>query len=497
MNQLPFIERAIGHGRRTAICGGGASYTYQDICRQSELIAAAVLNGEDDLKESRVAFQMRPGAEYIAALWGIWRAGGIAVPLSLSATQEELVSTLSDSQSEVVVAEYGRESDVAAITQRQKIRLVTEEDIRNAGCVELPQVAPDRRAMMLYTSGTTSRPKGVVTTHLNIQAQIQSLIDAWHWNSEDRIPLFLPLHHIHGIINIVCCALWSGAKIEPFQRFDTETILRRVAEDAWSVFMAVPTIYVKLVSALESMSDADRTVITDGFRRMRLMVSGSAALPASVHTRWADLTGQKLLERYGMTEIGMALSNPYHGERRPGAVGQPLPGVGIRLQSETGELISDEDVSGEIQVRGANVFQEYWNRPDVTGESFTDGWFRTGDIAVLERGYYRIMGRNSVDIIKSGGYKLSALEIEASLLDHSSIAECAVVGIPDQTWGEVVAAAVVLRPGRNIEMTELRNWCKVRVSAYKVPRMLLIVKELPRNSLGKVKKPAVRILFES
>ena len=196
-----------------------------------------------------------------------------------------------------------------------------------------------------------------------------------------------------------------------------------------------------------------------------------------------------------MTEIGLALSNPYVGERRPGAVGQPLPGVDIRLRSDDGATVTEENVSGEIQVRGSSVFLEYWNRPEATKESFRDGWFRTGDIAVQENGYYRIMGRNSVDIIKSGGYKLSALEIESVVLDHPDIAECAIVGIPDETWGESVAAAVVLRSGSALELQDLQSWCKDRISAYKVPRRLLVADQLPRNTMGKLTKPTVQRLF--
>jgi malonyl-CoA/methylmalonyl-CoA synthetase len=358
----------------------------------------------------------------------------------------------------------------------------------------LPEIDVNRRAMILYTSGTTSKPKGVVTTHANIQAQIESLVTAWEWSAEDRIPMFLPLHHIHGIINIIGCALWSGASVEVFPRFDLAAILDRVRGDAYTLFMAVPTIYVKLIQALEAASEADREAIVAGFKRMRLMVSGSAALPASVHEQWTALTGQKLLERYGMTEIGMAISNLYHGERRPGAVGAPLPGVEVRLKAENGPIITAEDEPGEIQVRGPTVFQAYWNRPEATAETFEDGWFRTGDMAVLELGYYRIMGRLSVDIIKSGGYKLSALEIEAALLDHPLIAECAVIGLPDDTWGEAVTAAVVLNSG-TLELASLRDWCKGRLSVYKIPQRLKVVSELPRNAMGKVTKPAVKALF--
>ncbi|HRX80741.1 MAG TPA: AMP-binding protein, partial [Pirellulaceae bacterium] len=265
--------------------------------------------------------------------------------------------------------------------------------------------------------------------------------------------------------------------------------------DAYTVFMAVPTIYVKMIQALESMSESNREKVVAGFGRMRLMVSGSAALPASVHQQWTALTGQKLLERYGMTEIGMALSNPYRGDRRPGMVGQPLPGVQLRLKSDEGKVITGEGEPGEIQVRGPSVFNEYWHRPEVTAASFEEGWFRTGDMAVLENGYYRIMGRQSVDIIKSGGYKLSALEIEATLLEHPAVRECAVVGVADDTWGEAVAVAIVLNEGETLEMEMLRSWCRDRLSTYKIPKHLHIADALPRNAMGKVTKPAVATLF--
>ena len=274
-----------------------------------------------------------------------------------------------------------------------------------------------------------------------------------------------------------------------------ETILGRVSEGAYTVFMAVPTIYVKLIQALESKSEEERETIIHEFSKLRLMISGSAALPASVHEKWTELTGQKLLERYGMTEIGMALSNPFHGERRPGAVGQPLPKVEARLKTEEGDLVTEEGEAGEIQVRGPGVFHEYWNKPGVTKDSFDDGWFITGDMAVIETGYYRIMGRLSVDIIKSGGYKLSALEIEASLLLHPAIDECAVIGVNDDTWGEMVAVATVLVEGKELTIDSLREWCRDQLSTYKIPKRLLVMDSLPRNAMGKVTKPAIRDFF--
>jgi malonyl-CoA/methylmalonyl-CoA synthetase len=510
---LPIVKQAVSHGDRIAICMGtdpaSLQTSYSELVEAALQVALYLLHQQEnrrDLQEDRVAFLVPPGPEYVAAQWGVWMAGGIAVPLSLSATESEIEYVLTDSQTRVVISvrEYANKN-IATVCQKLGLQLIFLEDTQSSvkdkllldSLSNLPNIHTDRRAMILYTSGTTSRPKGVVSTHACIQAQIETLVDAWRWSPDDCIPLFLPLHHIHGIINCLSCALWVGAKIETFSRFDTTVIMQRVKNHAFTVFMAVPTIYVMLIDSLKSLNEPERMAIIEGFRSMRLMVSGSAALPASVHNCWTELTGQKLLERYGMTEIGMALSNPYEGERRPGAVGMPLPNVQVRVQTENGDIVRNDHIPGEIQVRGPNVFLEYWQRPEITQSSFTDGWFKTGDIAIIENGYYRILGRQSIDIIKSGGYKLSALEIESVLLDHPDISQCAVVGIPDTKFGECVAAAVILDP-RSPSMTleSLKNWCKERMSHYKIPRKLILLDKLPRNAMGKVTKPEVQKLFE-
>lgn len=417
------------------------------------------------------------------------------MPLCLGAPEAEWEYTLRDSGSEIVVVSESLTGRVSAVAERLDLRVVPideclsfDTDLLDPDC----GLDASRRALILYTSGTTSRPKGVVSTHANIEAQIKMLVEAWAWRDSDRVPLFLPLHHVHGLINVLSCALWSGGCIEPFEGLQLSPLLRRVREGAYSVFMAVPTVYVKLISAIEETTELDRKEIVAGFSGMRLMVSGSAALPVSVHQRWSSLTGQVLLERYGMTEIGMALSNPLDGERRAGAVGIPLPGVTVALRSETGALVDGEDVPGEILVRGPAVFREYWQREQATEEVFSEGWFRTGDMAIRERGYFRIMGRLSIDIIKSGGYKLSALEIESVLLDHPAIRECAVLGIADETWGEIVSAAVVLGDQELLALPELREWCQSRLAPYKIPRRLAVLETLPRNAMGKVTKPALK-----
>jgi malonyl-CoA/methylmalonyl-CoA synthetase len=307
MTELPLIARARTYADAIALRSASGERTYNELLECSATLAVALLADEDDLQETRVAFLVPGGFEYITVQWAIWRAGGVAVPLSMSATESELEYVLADSVSHCVVAPRELAARVASLCDRLELQLVVIEDVPAATAIalhvaDLPRVELQRRAMILYTSGTTAQPKGVVSTHANIQSQIEALVEAWSWQATDCIPLFLPLHHIHGIINVVCCALWSGGTIEPLGRFDIDTVLKRVAADAYSVFMAVPTIYVKLIQALEALPAETRAPIVSGFGKMRLMVSGSAALPASVHETWTELTGQRLLERYGMTE---------------------------------------------------------------------------------------------------------------------------------------------------------------------------------------------------
>jgi malonyl-CoA/methylmalonyl-CoA synthetase len=384
------------------------------------------------------------------------------------------------------------------IAQERGLRLTTVEDLLVDSSLSdqtaLPEVEPKRRAMIVYTSGTTNRPKGAVSTHQTIQAQIESLVEAWEWRPDDKILLTLPLHHVHGIINILGCALWSGARCEMLPGFDADDVWGRFEESDLTLFMAVPTIYAKLIAAWEKLSSGRQRSLSQACRSLRLMVSGSAALPVPVFERWLEITGHTLLERYGMTEIGMALSNPLHGQRLPGHVGLPLPGIEVRRVDEAGEAAPAEE-PGEIEVRGPGVFLEYWRQPAATRAAFRDDWFRTGDVAVVEEGSYRILGRRSVDIIKTGGYKVSALEIEAVLREHPSIRDCAVVGLADPEWGQRVGAAVILRAGSKLSLEELRTWAKERLAAYKVPSRLLVLDTLPRNAMGKVTKPGLVELF--
>jgi len=481
---------------KVALVEGDKAFTYAQVDSRIGQFARGLLAGRSDLEEARVAFLIPAGVDYVTALHGVWRAGGIAIPLNVASAESEWEHCLTSAGVTQVIADEQTLGAVEGLCSRLSIPVATVSNTQTDSLSPLPKLSPTRRAMIVFTSGTTSKPKGAVTTHGNIAAQIETLIAAWEWQADDAIPLFLPLHHVHGIINVLSCALWVGATVHAMPKLDLTALCAQVAADTFSVFMAVPTIYVKLIDHLETLEDQGVEAICEGFANMRLNVSGSAACPVEVFEEWRDLTGQMLLERYGMTEIGMALSNPYRGERRPGYVGQALPDVTVQLVDEEGEIVTGEGTPGEIRIQSPTVFLEYWGNREATADSFSDGWFCTGDIAVIEDGYYRIMGRSSVDIIKSGGYKLSALEIENTLLAHPQIAEVAVVGIKDRTWGEAVAAAVALKGDDDMTLDALKGWCDGKLSSYKVPKQLRVVDALPRNAMGKVVKPSLKPLFE-
>lgn len=480
---------------KVALVEGDRVFTYAEVDSRVARFARGLLAGTSDLDEARVAFLIPASVDYVTALHGIWRAGGIAIPLNVASAASEWEHCLTSTGVTKVIADEPQLSAIRALCNRLSIDVNTVSGLLSDADCPLPAVSPDRRALIVFTSGTTSKPKGVVTTHANVSAQISALIDAWEWRADDVIPLFLPLHHVHGIINVLSCALWAGATVHLMPKLDLQRLCAQVAVDTYTVFMAVPTIYVKLIDYLEAREEDEQNSIGEGFANMRLNVSGSAACPVEVFEDWQRLTGQILLERYGMTEIGMALSNPYRGERRPGYVGQPLPDVCIKLVDESGAVVTDEGTPGEIRIKSPTVFLEYWSNAEATASSFKEGWFCTGDIAVVEEGYYRIMGRSSVDIIKSGGYKLSALEIENKLLAHPDIAEVAVIGVEDRTWGEAVAAVVALKGDAEMTVASLKAWCEGELSAYKIPKKLLVLDTLPRNAMGKVVKPSLKALF--
>jgi malonyl-CoA/methylmalonyl-CoA synthetase len=491
---LQIIKNASGFGNKTAVIDSDKEYSYAQLLDFSRRVASGLLFGENDLSEQRIAYMVSPGISYVATQWGIWQAGGVAVPIAVNYPLPSIEYVIEDTEATIIVADEAYFDFLQELKEKFPVKILKVEELLKMAVSVLPEVDLSRNAMILYTSGTTNKPKGVVTTHAILQSQISTLVDSWKWTHEDYTICILPLHHVHGIVNVVSCGLWSGAIVHFLPNFSAEQVFRIFLEGKLNVFMAVPTIYFKLIAHFENLSIDEQQKLREAMKKFRLMVSGSAALPVSVMEKWAEISGHYLLERYGMTEIGMGISNPYEGERRAGYIGMPLSGVGVRLMNE-GKLVEKEAEPGEIQIKGPNVFKEYWNKPEATAKSFTsDGWFMTGDIAVVENGYYRILGRDSVDIIKSGGYKISALEIEEVLRKHPEISDCCVVGIPDEEWGEVVAAAVIT-PENDLDLKKLNEWMRENMPAYKTPRKYKIVGDLPRNAMGKVTKNDVKKIF--
>ena len=491
------LERIGRHDGRVAVVDGRGSTTYDVLHASADAVARALLSGRASLEEERVAILAAPGLPFVVALLGVWRAGGVAVPLALSHPPAEHAHVLDDAGVTQVLADSENAARVEPLAAERGIRLLSVEDAAAArvpaSLGKSPVPSPDDRALILYTSGTTAKPKGAVHTHGSLAAQVASLSEAWDWNADDAIPNVLPLHHTHGLVNVTFCALASGARVEMLPGFDAEACWRRLEEGGLTVFMAVPTVYAKLAAAWAAADGATRAQRSAACRRLRLMVSGSAALPRPLFARWEELSGHRLLERYGMTEIGMALSNPLRGARLAGTVGSPLPLVDVRLVDEAGQECAD-GAPGELRVRGPTLFREYHGRAEETTRAFDGGWFLTGDVAAREDGVFRILGRASTDILKSGGYKLSALEIEDVLRLHPAIRDVAVVGLPDEEWGERVAAAIVVA-GDPPALEALRVWARDRLAPYKVPSRLVVVSELPRNAMGKVTKSAVKTLF--
>jgi malonyl-CoA/methylmalonyl-CoA synthetase len=479
---------------KLAIVTPESSFTYKDLTEKAAVTATLLLAEKQDLEEARIAFMVSPGFDYVSTQWGIWQAGGIAVPLCITYPLPSLQYVIEDTQSNTIVVSKIFVDILKEYCTNHNIRFIVVEDIIAQDTKSLPQLNLDRKAMILYTSGTTSLPKGVVTTHKNIQAQIKSLVLAWAWTNTDYILCVLPLHHIHGIINVISCALWSGATVEFLPNFSAKAVFDVFALGKVNVFMAVPTIYFKLIQYYDEASDDEKERLYQMLSTFRLMVSGSAALPVSVMEKWKIVSGHTLLERYGMTEIGMGISNPYTGARKAGYIGMALPGVQVRLVNEQQEIVA-EGTSGEIQIKGDNVFVAYWQKPEATTQAFThDGWFKTGDIAQCDDGYIKILGRDSIDIIKSGGYKISALEIEEVLRSHSNIIDCSVIGIPNEEWGELVAAVILVKT-LSIDLKALNLWMREQMPAYKTPRLYKIINELPRNAMGKVTKNDLKSLF--
>jgi len=445
----------------------------------------------------RVALQLPKCLPFIFIHLATVQIGAIFLPLNPAYPPAELRYFLADSGTRLFVSDAVNEDWIDSITDdlpehRVTISIDKPQDSGPNWLKDWPARRdyrlprdPNQTAMMLYTSGTTSRPKGAQITHGNLTANIASLHEAWGWRQDDVLLHMLPVYHVHGLVVALYGALHAGATAILCPAFDAGTALDLLCSGRFSVFMGVPTMHRRLYQQA-----AGRRF---DLSCLRLMTSGSDRLPDDLFFGYQDTFNVTLLERYGMTETGMNLSNPLHGERRVGAVGLPLPGVSARIVDPDTEQPLPDGQIGEVQIKGAHVFKGYWRQPQKTAEAFSaDGWLRTGDMGMREPdGYYTLKGR-AKDLIITGGLNVYPPEVELALMKHPAVAACAVIGCPDHEWGEQIVAAIILRAGEPADAESICAFCREQLAAYKVPRRVVFVEELPANALGKIQKAKLR-----
>jgi malonyl-CoA/methylmalonyl-CoA synthetase len=464
-------------------------WSYQRLVDEASQIAAG-LQQWGAAKGDRVALFLENSPEFVALYLSIIRLGAIPVPINTRYRAREISHILHDCAPRLAVSEAALlpilnealtlGSTVQAVVQTEQLASWKGDP----ATLITPVIDGDDLALVLYTSGTTGRSKGAMLSHNNLMATITGLAVAWAWERSDCLWLCLPLYHIHGLLVGMLTALASGAQVWLHSHFDARQALDELASDGPTLFFGVPTMYVRLVDELRTRSTCD-------LRHMRLFCAGSAPLAAETFTAFQALTGHAVLERYGMTETGMNLSNPYAGPRVAGSVGTPLPGVSIRIVGDDDQMLP-AGADGELHVTGGNVFRGYWNDPAKTAESFTHDaqgrmWFRTGDMARQDpaTGTITLLGRRR-ELIISGGFNIYPREVEETLLLFPGVVEAAVIGVPDVEWGELPVAYLVC--DRAIDQDALLAHCRAQLAGFKTPRALCFVESLPRNALGKLQK---------
>ena len=452
----------------------GEEYTFQRLDERSNRLAWYLLDAGFTAGD-RLCVYLANCVEMIDLYLACIKSGVIFVPINILYRDREINHILNDAKPKAVVAEEAlARSDtpiwsLSMLAKEAEMRPTSRPDVTLDG---------DVPAGIIYTSGTTGTSKGAVLSHNNFAVNALSLLTCWQITAEDRFLLALPLFHVHGLGNGLHCWLMSGCRMRLLKRFEHQKAEATFLDFRPTLFFGVPTIYVRLLE----MNAGSAAQIG---RFMRLFVSGSAPLPAHVLEQFRTLYGHTILERYGMSETLMNISNPYVGDRRPGTVGLPLPGVSVRLLDPAGRQCTDGEI-GEVYLHGPNVFSGYWQREEATRASFLDGYFKTGDLAVRSKdGYYTLCGRSG-DLIISGGFNIYPREIEEFLQEQPEIAEAAVVGIPDTVRGEVPVAYVVAK--KPVASEELEAKCRDKMASFKVPRMFIQMDQLPRNAMGKVQK---------
>jgi len=481
------------HAGDELLCtGDGRSWRYADVDARSAAHADC-LTGLGIAPGDRVTVQVEKSPEALCLYLACLRAGFVFHPLNMAYTASELDYFLHNAEPAAVVCDPKHEATVKEIADRAGARYVFTLDGDGAGTLAdradqadggfgvVPRAADDLAAL-LYSSGTTGVPKGIMLTHANLLRNTEALVDAWGFTSADRLLHALPIFHVHGLFVANGCVLLSGASMRWLASYNVGEVLRYLPE--CTVMMGVPTYYTRLL--------ANPAFTADLANHVRLFVSGSAPLLEETFVEFEKRTGHRILERYGMTETNMNTSNPLQGERKPGTVGPPLPGVDVRITDDEGNVLPAGEI-GNLQVRGPNVFIGYWKMPDKTAEDFTaDGYFNTGDKGRIdEEGYVSIVGR-AKDLVISGGLNVYPKEVELFIDDLPGVRESAVIGVPHADFGEGVVAVVVPENVGEISENDIIAACRGELANFKVPKRVLFVDELPRNTMAKVQKNVLR-----
>ena len=485
-----FVRHAEGTPEKLCLSFEGERWTYEQLRERAETFAAALRTWGLRPGE-RVALFLGNSPDFLAAYLGTHLAGGVIVPVNTAYRRTELRHIFDDAGVRLSLTDGERRpelervyKDLPALEALVEVGEELDAFLDSAEDDETGLPGGEDLAVIAYTSGTTGRSKGAMLLHRNLVANTESICEAWRWTADDHLLLALPLFHTHGLMVGAHGTLFAGASAELHRSFDASRVYDTLLEGSFTMFFGVPTMYTRLLREAESRDERPRA--------LRLYVAGSAALSPQAFEKFEKLFGERILERYGMTETGMNLTNPYDGERRAGTVGKPFPGQEARVVDiESREPLPAGEV-GEIEVRGPHVFKGYWNRPDATGEVLgEDGWFRTEDLGwVSEDGYFTISGRTK-ELIISGGYNVYPREVEEVLEGHPGVAEVAVVGLPDEEYGEKVTA-VVVSDDPELTAEEVKDFCRKDLAGYKKPREVFFVDELPRNALGKVQKHLVQ-----